>query len=41
MKRVLRLLCVVSLGLVATACDKCGNPNLNMPQFCNDQSPRT
>ena len=40
MKHLLRIACIVSLGLVVTACDKCGNWNFNKPNLCNGVDPR-
>jgi hypothetical protein len=36
MKQVLKIVAIFGLGLLVTACDKCGNLNLNTPQFCGD-----
>jgi hypothetical protein len=40
MKRFVRIGLVVGIGLLATACDKCGNWNINTPQFCNSVNPK-
>lgn len=40
MKRSIRIAIVVGIGLLATACDKCGNWNINKPQFCNRVNPQ-
>ncbi len=40
MKRIMRAAFVVGLGLLATACDKCGNWNINTPQFCHSVNPK-
>ncbi|WP_255726077.1 hypothetical protein [Microvirga sp. ACRRW] len=40
MKRILQAAIVVGIGLLATACDKCGNWNLNTPQFCRGSAPQ-
>jgi hypothetical protein len=45
MKLFLRLAAVVSLAVLVTACDKCGNVNINLPNFdgaktCSPQSPQ-
>jgi len=34
MKRILRVTAVIGLGLLATACDRCGDWNLNGPKAC-------
>lgn len=41
MKRILRIVAVIGLGLLTTACDKCGNSNFNTPHFCGNNSPRS
>jgi len=35
MKRILQAAFVVAIGMTAAACDKCGNWNINTPQFCH------
>jgi hypothetical protein len=40
MKRFVQVACVIGLGLLASACDKCGNWNINTPQFCNSVNPK-
>jgi hypothetical protein len=40
MKRVIQVACVIGLGLLASACDKCGNWNINTPQFCTGVNPK-
>jgi hypothetical protein len=40
MKRLTRAAFVIGLGLLVTACDKCGNWNINTPKFCNSVNPR-
>ncbi|WP_281413538.1 hypothetical protein [Microvirga antarctica] len=40
MTRLLRIMAVIGVGLLATACDKCGNSNFNTPKFCGDTQPR-
>ncbi|WP_280177446.1 hypothetical protein [Microvirga pakistanensis] len=40
MTRILRVGLVIGLGLLATACDKCGNWNINTPQVCHGSNPR-
>ncbi|WP_276330603.1 hypothetical protein [Microvirga aerophila] len=40
MRRFIRIGLVVGIGFVATACDKCGNWNINTPQFCNSVNPK-
>jgi hypothetical protein len=35
MKRIFQAAFVVSIGLMTTACDKCGNWNINTPQLCH------
>jgi hypothetical protein len=39
MKRIIRITAVIGLGLLATACDKCGNWNMNTPQLCHADKP--
>lgn len=41
MKCILRITAVIGLGLLATACDKCGNWNMNTPQFCHADKPQS
>jgi hypothetical protein len=41
MKRIIRITLVLGLGLLATACDKCGNWNMNTPQFCHADKPQS
>ncbi|WP_162820632.1 hypothetical protein [Microvirga calopogonii] len=41
MKRIIRVTAVITLGLLATACDKCGNWNINTPQFCHADKPQS
>ncbi|HZH53292.1 MAG TPA: hypothetical protein VEZ16_15605 [Microvirga sp.] len=41
MKRTIQVAFVVGLGLLASACDKCGNWNINTPQFCNSVNPKS
>jgi hypothetical protein len=41
MKLVIRAAFVIGIGMLATACDKCGNWNLNTPQFCHGASPKS
>jgi hypothetical protein len=40
MNRIIRVATIVGLGLLATACDKCGNWNVNTPQFCHEAKPQ-
>ncbi|MFC1457239.1 hypothetical protein [Microvirga arabica] len=40
MKQVVRAALVVCLGLLATACDKCGNWSINAPQLCHETKPQ-
>ncbi|WP_279306684.1 hypothetical protein [Microvirga solisilvae] len=35
MKRILQAVFVVGIGLMASACDKCGNWNVNTPKICH------
>lgn len=45
-KPLIRIVCAAALMLVVTACDKCGNFNLNLPNFsgtpkaCSPSSPQ-
>jgi len=41
MKRLLQATFVIGIGLLATACDKCGNWNINTPQFCHAPNPES
>jgi len=41
MKRILQAALVISIGLLATACDKCGNWNINTPNFCHGSGPQS
>ncbi len=41
MSRILQIGTVIGLGLLATACEKCGNSNFNIPHFCGNNSPRS
>jgi hypothetical protein len=41
MKFILRIAAVIGLGLLGTGCDKCGNWNLNTPQFCHAAKPQS
>jgi len=41
MKRILQAAVVIGVGLSATACDKCGNWNINTPKICHDSGPRS
>jgi len=41
MQRIIRVAVVVCLGLLATACDKCGNWSMNTPQFCHADKPKS
>ncbi len=40
MTRYARVACALALGLLVTACDKCGNWNINTPKFCNEIKPQ-
>lgn len=40
MRRLIHAVAVIGLGLMATACDKCGNWNINTPQFCHAAKPQ-
>jgi hypothetical protein len=40
MKRLIHAIGVIALGLLATACDKCGNWNMNTPQICHGAKPQ-
>ncbi|WP_414473955.1 hypothetical protein [Microvirga sp. M2] len=40
MKRLLQAVFVIGIGFLATACDKCGNWNINTPQFCHGSNPQ-
>jgi hypothetical protein len=40
MKQLVRAAVVSSIGLLATACDKCGNWNINTPQVCHEAKPQ-
>ncbi len=40
MKRIIRVTAIVGLGLLTTACDKCGNWNLNTPQLRHGAKPQ-
>jgi hypothetical protein len=40
MKQLVRAAFVITIGLLATACDKCGNWNINTPQFCHETKPQ-
>lgn len=40
MTLILRAAVVIGIGLLATACDKCGNWNINTPKFCHGASPQ-
>jgi hypothetical protein len=40
MKRIIQAAFVVGIGFLATACDKCGNWNINKPQFCQSTIPQ-
>ncbi|MGO4389503.1 hypothetical protein AB4Y85_18415 [Microvirga sp. 2YAF29] len=40
MKRIIQAALVVGIGFLATACDKCGNWNINKPQFCQSTLPQ-
>ena len=40
MKRLIQTALIIGLGLVAAACDKCGNWNINTPQFCHEAKPQ-
>jgi len=40
MKQFARAAFVIGIGLLATACDKCGNWNINTPQICHETKPQ-
>jgi len=40
MTHILRAALVIGIGLLATACDKCGDWNLNTPQLCHSAKPQ-
>jgi hypothetical protein len=40
MKQLVRAAFVISIGLLASACDKCGNWNINTPQICHEAKPQ-
>lgn len=40
MRQLVRAAFVISIGLLATACDKCGNWGLTTPQFCHGAKPQ-
>jgi hypothetical protein len=40
MSRLIQVTFVVGLGLLASACDKCGDWNLNTPKFCSSVNPK-
>ena len=48
MKRIIRVTAIIGLGLQEgvepdppVACDKCGNWNMNTPQFCHADKPQS
>ncbi|WP_281413402.1 hypothetical protein [Microvirga sp.] len=40
MKKLVRAACVISIGFLVTACDKCGNWSINTPQVCHETKPQ-
>ena len=40
MNQLVRAAFVISIGFLATACDKCGNWNINTPQVCHETKPQ-
>ncbi|WP_281433490.1 hypothetical protein [Microvirga splendida] len=40
MKQLVRAALIVGLGLLVTACDKCGNWSINTPQLCHGAKPQ-
>jgi hypothetical protein len=40
MKRIIRVTVVIGFGLLVTACDKCGNWNMNTPKLCHSMNPQ-
>jgi hypothetical protein len=40
MKRILHAAFVIGIGLFATACDKCGDWNINTPKICHAYNPQ-
>jgi hypothetical protein len=41
MKRIIQAAFVIGIGFLATACDKCGNWNINTPQLCHSAKPQS
>ena len=40
MQRIIRFTAIIGLGLLVSACDKCGNWNINTPKFCHGTAPQ-
>ena len=40
MKLILQAAFVIGIGLLASACDKCGNWNINTPKICHGSGPQ-
>lgn len=40
MRLILQAAFVIGVGLLATACDKCGNWNINTPKICHGSGPQ-
>jgi len=40
MTLILRAAFVIGIGLLATACDKCGDWNINTPKICHGTGPQ-
>ena len=38
MKRILRAGVIIGIGLLATACDRCGDWNANAPKICRSSN---